>query len=486
VSRRAVGHWLALSLIALLVMKLFNTLGRTLVDFDPRDGSAIGIYVCGPTVQTKPHVGHGRAAVAFDVLRRYLLWRGFDVTYVQNVTDVDDKIINASIEQGVPADVVATAAAEAFRKGYDALGVMAPDLEPKATEHVPHMVRMIEDLIAKGHAYEAGGDVYFRVRSFPGYGKLSGRNIDELMSGARVETGELKEDPLDFALWKSAKPGEPSWPSPWSDGRPGWHIECSAMAREYLGDAFAIHAGGADLVFPHHENEIAQAEAATGKPFARFWLHNGMVNLSGEKMAKSTGHVIDLLGAVERWDPIAVRLFYLRTHYRKPVEFSEEALDDAEASLERLRAFRRRLPCEVSVPANPELIQRFSDALGDDLDVAGGLAALFETVREGNRLLDAGEDPGPYVAAYDEMMSVFGLAADAGDLEDLNEEISALAMRFEISPGDPAFVLDALVAARNDARAAKQWAVSDEIRDALSALGISVEDTANGTRWHRG
>ncbi len=480
------GRWSVPSLIALLVMKLFNTLGRKLTDFDPVEGSPVGIYVCGPTVQTKPHVGHGRAAVAFDVLRRYLLWRGFDVIYVQNITDVDDKIIRASIEQGVPAAEVAAAATDAFRQGYEALGVMAPDLEPRATEHIPSMITMIEQLIEKGHAYEAGGDVYFRVRSFPEYGQLSGRNIDELLSGARIEPGELKDDPLDFALWKSAKPGEPSWPSPWSDGRPGWHIECSAMAREYLGDTFAIHAGGTDLVFPHHENEIAQAEAATGNRFAEIWLHNGMVNLSGEKMAKSTGHVIDLRGAVERWDPIAVRLFYLRTHYRKPVDFSEDALDDAEASLERLRAFRRRVPGEVSTPADAELIGRFSEALGDDLDVAGGLAVLFDTVREGNRLLDAGEDAGSYVAAYDEMMSVFGLEAPSGDLEDLRAGIEALALRFGVASGRPAVMLDALVHTRNEARAAKQWATSDSIRNDLADLGITVEDTANGTRWYRG
>ncbi len=467
-------------------MKLFNTLGRTLTDFDPPIGSPVGIYVCGPTVQTKPHVGHGRAAVAFDVLRRYLLWRGFDVTYVQNITDVDDKIINASIEQGVPTDEVAAAAAAAFRQGYEALGVMAPDLEPKATEHVPAMITMIDQLITKGHAYESGGDVYFRVRSFPGYGKLSGRNIDELLSGARIEPGELKEDPLDFALWKSAKPGEPSWPSPWSDGRPGWHIECSAMAREYLGDSFAIHAGGTDLVFPHHENEIAQAEAATGTRFAQIWLHNGMVNLSGEKMAKSTGHVIDLLGAVKRWDPIAVRLFYLRTHYRKPVDFSEEALDDAEASLERLRAFRRRTPGEATVPAAPDLIERFSEALGDDLDAAGGLAVLFDTVRDGNRALDAGEDPGRYVAAYDEMMDVFGLVAHNDDLDDLRADIAEIATRFGVTTGEPVAMLDALVRARNEARDSHEWATSDAIRDGLAQLDITLEDTADGTRWYRG
>lgn len=475
----------ALRLIALFLMRLFNTLGRSLVDFDPPAGSAIGIYVCGPTVQTKPHIGHGRAAVAFDVLRRYLLWRGYDVTYVQNITDVDDKIIAASIDRGVSSSEIADEAAAAFRKGYEMLGVLPPDIEPKATEHVHLMVDMIKQLIERGHGYESGGDVYFRVRSFDGYGKLSGRNIDELLSGARVEPGNLKQDPLDFAMWKAAKPGEPSWPSPWGEGRPGWHIECSAMAREYLGDEFAIHAGGNDLVFPHHENEVAQAEAANGKTFARFWLHNGMVNLAGEKMAKSTGHVIDLLDTLERWDPVAVRLFYLRTHYRKPLDFSEAALDDAVSSLERLRAFRRRLPGPVTAAPDSVFLDRFSDSLADDVDVAGGLAALFDAVREGNRLLDAGEDAGPVVAAYDEMVTVFGLVERTDDLSDILTEVEALGREFGVGGDSPATLLDGLIDARNSARAAKDWVTSDAIRDALIGIGITVEDTADGVRWHR-
>jgi cysteinyl-tRNA synthetase len=244
-------------------MELFNTLGRGLSEFRPRDPGKVGIYVCGPTVQSRPHIGHGRAAVSFDVARRFLEWIGFEVTYVQNVTDVDDKIIAAADEQGRSTDQVAGEAAEAFRSAYQRLGVKAPTVEPRATEHIPEMVTMIETLIDAGHAYTAGGDVYFAVRSFAGYGKLSGRNIDDLLSGARIEPGEHKRDPLDFALWKAAKPGEPTWDSPWGPGRPGWHIECSAMARRYLGDGFDIHAGGSDLIFPHHENEIAQAESAT-------------------------------------------------------------------------------------------------------------------------------------------------------------------------------------------------------------------------------
>ena len=279
-------------------MHVFNTLGRRAEPFVPLEPGRVGIYVCGPTVQSRPHVGHGRAAVAFDVIRRYLVWSGHEVTYVQNVTDVEDKIIAAANAEGVDPVLLAKRNAEDFAVAYQRLGVQPPDVEPAATEHIAEMLELIQALIDNGHAYPAGGDVYYAVRSFDGYGKLSGRRIDELQSGARIEPGEQKRDPLDFALWKAAKPGEPTWDSPWGPGRPGWHIECSAMARRYLGDTFDIHAGGNDLIFPHHENEIAQSEAATGKPFARYWLHNGMVTLVGDKMAKSTGHVVDLLEAL--------------------------------------------------------------------------------------------------------------------------------------------------------------------------------------------
>ncbi len=264
-------------------MEILNTLGRVRSSFSPVQSGAVGMYVCGPTVQANPHVGHGRSAVAFDVIRRYLTYQGYDVTYVRNITDIDDKIIAAAAEQAVSITEVADLAAERFQATQDALGVLRPDVEPKATKHIPEIVDMIERLIDGEHAYESAGDVYFSVRSFERYARLSNRNIDDLLAGARIATGDVKRDPLDFALWKAAKPGEPSWPSPWGDGRPGWHIECSAMARKYLGDTVDIHGGGTDLIFPHHENEIAQSEAVTGQPFASFWLHNGMVTLSGEK-----------------------------------------------------------------------------------------------------------------------------------------------------------------------------------------------------------
>jgi cysteinyl-tRNA synthetase len=466
-------------------MQVYNTLGRTTEVLETRDPGRVGIYVCGPTVQARPHVGHGRAAVAFDVARRYLEWLGYEVTYVQNVTDVDDKIINAAAEQGRSADEVAAEAAAAFAAAYRLLGVKEPTVEPKATEHIDEMIEMIEDLIATDHAYEADGDVYFAVRSFPEYGKLSGRNIDELKVGARIEPGEHKRDPLDFALWKGAKPGEPTWDSPWGPGRPGWHIECSAMSRKYLGVGFDFHAGGNDLVFPHHENEVAQAEAARGETFARYWIHNGMVNLSGEKMAKSTGHIVDLLSALEQYPPLAVRLFYLRTHYRKPLEFSVSALEDAAASLERLWAFRRRVPGPIEDPPEDAVLDRFIAAAGDDFDMAGGLGVLFDAVREGNRRLDAGEKAGPFLALYDEIVGVLGITEPTADLSELTSEVMTLGEEYAVAASDTGAVIEGLLERRESARAESEWATADAIRDALAVLGIVIEDTADGARWHR-
>ncbi len=468
-------------------MQIFNTLGRALQTFEPRDAGKVGMYVCGATVQSKPHLGHGRYAVVFDVVRRYLTYVGYDVTYVRNITDVDDKIIDAAKAAGVTTEEIAAEAAAAFAAAYDALGILPADTEPRATEHVPQMIKMIEQLIERGHAYEAGGDVYFSVRGFPGYGKLSGRNIDELQSGARIATGDIKQDPLDFALWKAAKPEEPSWPSPWGDGRPGWHIECSAMSYEYLGASFDIHGGGNDLVFPHHENEIAQAEAALGiDPFARLWMHNGMMTLGGEKMAKSTGHIVDLLDAVHKYPGLAVRLFYLRTHYRKPLDFSEEALADATASLERLWAFRRRRPGPVAGPPDPTTMESFSRAMDNDIDVAGGLGALFDAVREGNRRLDAGDGADPYLAAYAEIVDVLGLAEPVRGFEEIAAGLEALGAGYDLDGLSGAALVDALVARRNEARSNKDWATGDSIRDGLAELGVIVEDGAGGSAWHRG
>ena len=460
-------------------MRIHNTLGRTDMVFEPREPGKIGMYVCGATVQTRPHLGHGRYAVVFDVVRSYFEWLGYDVTYVRNITDVDDKIIAAAAERGVDTQVIVDEASTAFHGAYDALGVRPPDVEPSATEHIPEMIELVSRLIDRGHAYESDGDVYFSVRGFDGYGKLSGRNIDELLSGARIESGDEKRDPLDFALWKAAKPGEPSWESPWGPGRPGWHIECSAMASKYLGFGFDIHGGGNDLVFPHHENEVAQSEAAEGaEPFARYWMHNGMLTLTGEKMSKSTGHVIDLLDAVEKYPPLAVRLFYLRTHYRKPLDFSEEALQDAAASLERLWKFRRRTEGPVEATPHEATVVRFREAMEDDFDVAGGLGALFEAVRDGNRVLDEGGDAEAYVAAYDSVMEVLGLAEQVASLDDLSDSLAALAVSVDVAASSPAGTVEALLERRRQARVERDFDVADRIRSELAALGIVVEDAA--------
>jgi cysteinyl-tRNA synthetase len=467
-------------------MRIFNTLGRTLQDFEPRDAGKVSMYVCGATVQSKPHVGHGRYAVVFDVVRRYFEWLGYDVTYVRNITDVDDKIINAANEMGVGTADVVEMADTAFRWAYEQLNVAAPDIEPRATEHIPEMIEMIQTLIGRGHAYEAAGDVYFIVRSFPDYGKLSGRNIDELRSGERIEPGEHKRDPLDFAVWKAAKPGEPKWDSPWGPGRPGWHIECSAMAHKYLGVGFDIHGGGNDLVFPHHENEITQAEAAGHVPFVNYWMHNGLLNLSGEKMSKSTGHMVDLVEGIDKYTPGAVRLFYLRTHYRKPLEFSEEALVDARAQLDRMWAFRRRVPGPVEDLPLETAMDSFKGAMDTDLDNAGALAVLFDVIREGNRRLDSGEDAGAWVAAYDEIIDVLGLAEPAAALGEIADAVSGLAAQLGLAGVSGEEAIGALIDLRASARAEKDWAKADQIRNGLAAIGIVLEDTPDGARWHRG
>ena len=462
-------------------MELYNTLGRQLVPFVPRDEGKVTMYVCGATVQARPHLGHGRYAVVFDVIRRYLTWLGYDVTYVRNVTDVEDRIIDTANRRGITAEEVVEESYRDFEHAYRLLRVQEPTVEPWATEHIDDMIDLIGRLIAKDHAYAADGDVYYAVRSFPEYGKLSRHDPDDLRAGNRVEPGENKRDPLDFALWKAAKPGEPSWESPWGPGRPGWHIECSAMSRRYLGDDFDIHAGGHDLIFPHHENEIAQSEAAFGTTFARYWMHNGLMNLGGEKMAKSTGNVIDLVEVLDSSEPAAVRLLYLRTHYRKPLEFTEEALEDAEASLARLWAYRRRVQGPVEGPPDTETMGRFQSAMDDDFDVAGALAVLFELVRDGNRRLDEAEDVASLIAAYDEIVAVLGLDERAAGVDDLTAEIAALAVRVGAEAD-----IDSLLERRDEARAAGEFEIADAVRDELAALGIVVEDTADGARWHRG
>jgi cysteinyl-tRNA synthetase len=431
-------------------------------------------------VQSEPHVGHGRSAVAFDVIRRYLSWRGYDVTYVRNVTDIEDKIIAAALEAGESVEVLAVRMAERFASGYEALGVLEPDIEPKATEHIPEIIGLIQALIDRGLAYDADGDVYISVRADERYGRLSGRKPDELRAGHRIEVGESKNDPLDFALWKGAKPGEPWWDSPWGPGRPGWHIECSAMAAKYLGNGFDIHGGGTDLIFPHHENEIAQSEGATGGTFARYWLHNGMVNLGGEKMAKSTGILVDLASIAEKHGGRALRLLFLRAHYRSPIEYSEELLAEAEDALDRLQRFRERAtPGEP----DPDALERFRAVMDEDFATPEAVSLLFDLVRDGNRLLDQGGDAGSLAGAVEEIVGVFGLD-DATLPVESTLDLGDLPARFGIEGSGPE-VIDQLIELRARAREERRFDDADAIRQGLDEAGVVLEDGPDGTRWLR-
>jgi cysteinyl-tRNA synthetase len=462
------------------MLRLYSTIHRAVVPFEPRDEGKVAMYVCGPTVQSEPHVGHGRSAVAFDVIRRYLIWSGLDVTYVRNVTDIEDKIIVAAAEAGESVEILAERMAARFAAGYDALGVLDPDLEPKATEHIPEIIDMIQVLIDRGLAYASDGDVYFSVRADESYGKLSGRNPDELRSGYRIEVGEAKHDPLDFALWKGAKPGEPWWDSPWGAGRPGWHIECSAMAGKYLGGGFDIHGGGTDLIFPHHENEIAQSEGASGTIFARYWLHNGMVNLGGEKMAKSTGILVDLASITQKHGGRALRLLMLRAHYRSPIEYSDELLTESEDALDRLQRFRDRA---TAGEPDPDAITRFREAMDDDFGTPLAVSQLFDLVREGNRLLDEGGDASAIAGAVEIIAGVLGLD-DASLPAEEALDLSDLARRFGLE-GDGHDVVDRLVELRALAREERRFDDADAIRDGLEKVGVILEDGPDGTRWLR-
>jgi len=476
-------------------LQLSNTLTRRKEPFVPRDEGRVGIYLCGPTVYGETHIGNLRNVVVFDVLRRHLVASGYEVLYVRNLTDVDDKIIAAAGHDPLRAFVVAERWARVYDEVTTALGALPPDIVPRASGHVPEMLALIARLLEHGLAYQAGGDVFFAVGKWPDYGKLSGRDVGELRAGARVEVNPDKRDPLDFVLWKGAKPGEPTWDSPWGPGRPGWHIECSAMAARYLGAGFDIHGGGEDLVFPHHENEIAQSEGATGEPFARYWLHNAFLEVKGEKMAKSVGNVVSPRALLRRYRGVVLRYALLGAHYRSPLEFSNEALDDAAASYERLATFAvnaaRALPPSGEDPAPPPppapavalavvgeggWRERFVAALDDDLNVPAALAVLFELVAETNPLIGKAER---------------GDAAAAGKLRERLALFGDLAARLGFTPlldlpDQAAFpaVLDLVLDLRERARAARDFAAADMVRERLAAAGIRVEDRVGGPRWH--
>jgi cysteinyl-tRNA synthetase len=459
-------------------LSLYDTGTRAVRPFVPLEPGRASVYLCGATVQAPPHIGHIRSGIAFDVLRRWLEYSGLTVTFIRNVTDIDDKILVRSQDEGVPFWQVAARNERAFSWAYDVLGCLVPTYEPRATGHVTDMVGLMDRLIERGHAYAAEGDVYFDVRSWPPYGELSGQRIDEMLPAAdSVSTG--KRDPRDFALWKGAKPGEPSWPTPWGDGRPGWHLECSAMAHRYLGPAFDIHGGGLDLVFPHHENELAQSRAV-GDGFAAFWMHNAWVTTSGEKMSKSLGNSLLVSEVVRRIRPVELRFYLLAPHYRSHIEYSESALLEAGSAYRRIEGFVTRAAefLGADAPSGGPVPSAFAEAMDDDLGVPQGLAVLYETVRAGNAALAAGDRDAVAGAAHDvgAMTSVLGL----NPADEPWRSASA-------AGGGLRSVVDALVEVaieqRKEARARKDFAAADAVRDALKAAGVQLEDTADGTRW---
>ena len=474
-------------------LRSYDMRRRAKIPFEPVHPGRVGMYVCGMTVQDKPHVGHMRYAVSGDVIRRVLEWKGYQVTYVTNFTDIDDRIIARGNEEGIPFRQVSERNIQAFLRYAALLNVKPADHYPKASEHVPEIIALIERLIDLGHAYAAGGDVYFDVRSYPRYGELSGRNVDDMRSGFRIEVGEAKRDALDFALWKGVKPGEPHWPSPWGPGRPGWHIECSAMAMKYLGETFDFHGGGQDLIFPHHENEIAQSEAASGKTFALHWVENGLVNLGGEKMSKSTQHFFSIEDVASRVDPQVVRFYLQSTHYRSPIEWNEDRLREAGIAYARLRealakagalapegekagAAAATAASGAGVAADVAALERdFVESLEDDFNTAKAQGHLFEMAKAINRAADsAGSNDADRRAVQ-----------DAGHKLKRLGEIIGLFWGSNASEEEAPEAVQTLVRQRDEARMQKQWKRADELRDEILALGYVLEDAKGGTRARR-
>ncbi|MFC0038161.1 cysteine--tRNA ligase [Actinomadura rayongensis] len=457
-------------------LHLYDTGTRTVRVFEPLREGRVGMYVCGATPQAAPHIGHLRSGVIYDVLLRWLLRSGYEVTFVRNVTDVDDKILAVAHATGVPWFAIAEGNQRVFGRGYDTLGCLPPTVEPRATGHVPEMIGLIRRLIENGHAYPAGRDVYFDVLSWADeYGALSNQKLDHMRPSGDVVDEEAKRDPRDFALWKGAKPGEPSWETPWGEGRPGWHLECSAMATRYLGAEFDIHGGGMDLIFPHHENEIAQSRAA-GDAFARYWLHNGLLTVDGEKMSKSVGNVVLLPELLSLARPAEVRYYLASAHYRSLLDFTRTALGEAVSAYQRIEGFVTRA-AELAGPVEPgELPAAFTDAMDDDLGVPQALAVVHETVREGNNALAAG-DAAATAAALAAVRAMTGVLG----LDPLDEQWAGSA-ESDLRP-----VVDALIRValdqRQAARARKDYVAADGIRDSLAEAGILIEDTAHGPRW---
>jgi cysteinyl-tRNA synthetase len=465
-------------------LSIYNTRTREEQTFTSIVPGKIGMYVCGVTVYDSAHIGHGMSSIVFDTIRRYLIHLGYDVRYVQNFTDVEDKIIARAKEEGIPPDVLTERLIAEWNEEIAAFNVLPASVTPRATQEMPEIIEMIEGLVENGHAYESNGDVYFRVRAFPEYGKLSGRDIEELAVGVRIFVNELKDDPLDFALWKSSKPGEPSWSSPWGEGRPGWHIECSAMCTHHLDGIVDIHGGGRDLIFPHHENEIAQSEAYSGEsPFAQFWLHNGMLQLNGEKMSKSLGNVVSLRSLIDRKMEQAFRLQVLQTHYRSPLNYTEAGLEAAAAGLDRMIAAANPEP-EATIDNQlvngdnlvvlaEETRDRFHVAMNNDFDTPAAIASLFELSRNINRLRSQAGGTSQFRVAQETLVGLAGILG------------LDLARSRDTAVGEAGPFIDLLVEVRSHLRGARQWDAADLVRVGLQERGITLEDTSTGTIWKK-
>ena len=461
-------------------MRIFNTLTRSKQELKTIEPGVLKVYACGPTVYNFIHIGNARPLCVFDVLRRYMEYRGYDVKFVQNFTDIDDKIIRRANEEGLTYKEVSEKYIEEFWKDAKGMNVREATVHPKATENIDEIINIISTLIDKGFAYAVDGDVYFSPKKFDEYGKLSHQPLEELEAGARINVEEIKHEPMDFALWKGAKPGEPYWESPWGHGRPGWHIECSAMVRRYLGTTIDIHCGGQDLIFPHHENEIAQSECCNGASFANYWMHNGYINVDNVKMSKSLGNFFTVRDVAEKYGYEPVRYFLISSHYRSPINYNTEIIEQCKASLERLYNCRENLEFALENAADGELdnefndkahgrIQQFITAMDDDLNTADAIAAVFELVRDINTAIAAGANKATLqlaAKAFDELTDVLGLVYNRNKAS-LDDEV------------------EALIAQRAQARKDKNWALADEIRDKIKAMGIVLEDTPQGVKWHK-
>jgi len=485
------------------MLKVYNTLSRKKEPFIPMEGNKVRMYVCGMTTYSDAHIGHARTYAAFDIIRRYLEYKGYEVFYVQNITDIDDKIIKAANEAGVDALEYSSMYAKRCLEDMQKLGIRPANIYPKATQHIKDMIEAIEKLIEKGYAYIAGGDVYFSVEKFEEYGKLSKQNMKQIKAGARVKPGEKKKKPEDFALWKSAKPNEPKWKSPWGDGRPGWHIECSVMSAKYLGMPFDIHGGGQDLIFPHHENEIAQAEAAHGKRFVNYWLHSGMLKVRGEKMSKSIGNIINIRDVLKEWDAETIRFFFASYHYRNPADFSEEALKSAKNAVERIRIAKRKLEEKAGdddefkkeelsereknyLREIEQFVEKFEKAMDDDFNTPKAMEALFDFVKATNVFLMEEKEPNKKLCKYalNKFLAISQVLTLLQEERGLDEDaLKKLAAEYNVEGKTGEEIVEKLLAIRKKAREEKNYKVADEIREKLKKVGIEIEDVGKETKW---